>query len=431
MDDTIPATTVAERPPAGPAASPARPVGLARLLTFLFPAVTATAVLFQGIQQILLPAQIEQIAPASKVTALAVLTTLAAVASLIGLPAGGALSDRTRSRFGRRSPWLVLAAIPSAALAVGMGLSSVLVVLGLLFVTLWFTVNFYQGALTAILPDRVPAARRGLASSVIGLSTPIGVLIGVNVASRASQFWGYAIIAVVLLAATAVLVLGARESSSAGIAATAPKERRSLAGAAREFFRAFAHHDFRLAFLSRFGFFMAYGAAGGYLYFAVQDYIGTDHIPGGNVAVAVSTLSTVSLLSWIVVATACGWLADRLDRRKLFVSISAAGLGLSQLIPIISPTWTGMLVYSVVSGASLGTYVAVDLAVMSLVLPNEHSQGRDFAILTVATGLPQLLAPAIGGVLIAGLGSYDALFGFSAVCAVGAGVLALRIRSIR
>jgi MFS family permease len=432
MDDTIPTTT--DVPPGprtgGPVMSPTDPIRTNRLLTFVFPATTALYALFNGIGVILLPAQVAQLAPDSKVAVLALLTTLAAVASMIGLPAGGALSDRTRSRFGRRTPWLVLMALLSGVLTIAMGLSTGLIALAITITILWFTTNFYGGVITAILPDRVPVHRRGVASAVIGLGTPVGILLGVNLVSRVDQIWGYTVLAVVLVITTLVFVTGAREPSSLDLPIAKPAESRRPAAVAGAFFRAFRHRDFGLAFASRFGLFMAYFTVSGYLFYAVQDYVGAGNVPGGDVAVAVSTLSTVSFGTWIVVATLCGWLADKLDRRKLFIAVSAVGLGLSQIIPIVSPTWTGMLVYSAVSGASLGTYFAVDLAVMSLVLPHKQSEGRDFAILNVATGLPQLVAPVIAGALISTLG-YGSLFLFSAVFAVAAGALAMRIRSIR
>jgi MFS family permease len=386
--------------------------------------------LFNGIGVILLPAQVAQLAPGSKVSVLALLTTLGAVASMLALPAGGALSDRTRSRFGRRTPWLVVMAGVSALLTIAMGLSTGLVALAILVPILWFTSNFYGGAISAILPDRVPVARRGIASAVIGLGTPVGILFGVNLASRVSQVWAYTALALVLLVTTLALVAGAREPSSLDLVTQKPKERGSVLAAARAFFRAFGYRDFALAFASRFGLFLAYFTVSGYLFFAVQDYIGAKNVPGGNVALAVSTLTTVSFGTWIAVATLCGWLADKLDRRKLFIAISAIGLGLSQVIPIVSHSWGAMLAYSAVSGASLGTYFAVDLAVMSLVLPDKESEGRDFAILNVATGLPQLAAPAIAGSLI-GLGGYGSLFLVSGASALVAGALAMAIRSIR
>ena len=427
MDDTIPGSTDTQP---GLVPSPADPVRLPRLLAVVFPATTAMYALFNGIGMILLPAQVARLAPDSKVSVLALLTTLAAVASMLALPTGGALSDRTRSRFGRRAPWLVLMAGVSAVLTIAVGLSSGLVVLAIMLTGLWFTTNFYQGAISAILPDRVPVSRRGIASAVIGLGTPVGILFGVNLASRISQVWAYTALALVLLVTTLALVAGAREPSSLDLVTARSKDRGSAVAAIRTFFRAFGRRDFALAFASRFGLFLAYFTVAGYLFFAVQDYIGAENVPGGNVAVAVSTLSTVSFGTWIGVATLCGWLADKLDRRKLFVAISAIGLGLSQVIPIVSHSWGAMLAYSAVSGASLGTYFAVDLAVMSLVLPDKDSEGRDFAILNVATGLPQLAAPAIAGSLI-GFGGYGSLFLVSGASALVAGALAMAIRSIR
>ncbi|MFW0795099.1 MFS transporter [Gordonia sp. CPCC 205515] len=407
-------------------------VPLRRLLALLLPATTAMYGLFQGIQQILLPAQIEHIDPASKVGNLALLTTLAAIASMIALPVGGAVSDRTRSRFGRRTPWIVIMSACSAVLMVAMGLSTSLPALALSYMALWFVANFYQGAISAILPDRVPVDRRGVASAVIGLGTPLGILFAVNLVSRVSQVAGYAIVGGLFLAASLLLVAGAPEGSSREFARSAVDpstgRRRDTVAA---FFAAFGARDFRFAFFSRAALFLSYFTVSGYLFYTMQDYIGAQNLPGGNVAIAVSTLSTISVVTWTVIATAAGWLADRLDRRKLFVGVSAAGMGLSMLVPILMPTWPGMIIYSILSGAFVGIYFAVDLAVMSLVLPDKANEGRDFGILAVATGLPQILSSVIAGALITWLGGYIALYCFGAVCAVISGVLIMRVRSVR
>jgi MFS family permease len=349
---------------------------------------------------------------------------------MIAIPTGGSISDRTRSRFGRRTPWIAAAAFATGVLTVCMGLASSLAGLLLAAFALWFAANFYSGAITAILPDRVPVERRGLASAVIGLGTPVGVILGVNLASRVSQFAAYTVLAVAVIVTTAVFLLGAREASSLDMPPVA-KQRRSPSEALGTFFAAFGHRDFRLAFFSRFGLFSAYFTVNGYLFYTLQDYIGTANLPGGDAAAAVSTLLTLTIVAWVVVASIAGWLADRLDRRKLFVGISALGLAASMVVPVVSPTWTGMLVFSVCIGASIGTYFAIDLAVMSLVLPHAESEGRDLGILQVATGLPQLLSAAVAGAIITWLGGYVSLYVFGAVCAVVSGLLMLRIRSVR
>ena len=63
--------------------------------------------MYAGVVTVLLPLQIEHIDRAHKVAALGVVSGVSAVFALVFNPIGGALSDRTRSRFGRRAPWLV------------------------------------------------------------------------------------------------------------------------------------------------------------------------------------------------------------------------------------------------------------------------------------------------------------------------------------
>ncbi|MBQ1052041.1 MFS transporter [Micromonospora sp. C51] len=414
------------RSPHAPASRPR----VGRLLILLFPATAAMYALFNGISAVILPAQVEAVDPASKVGNLALLNTLAAVATMVAIPVGGALSDRTRSRFGRRTPWVAGAAVVSAVACILMGLADSLPGLIATTMVLWFAANLYSGAITAILPDRVPDDRRGLAAGVIGMGTPAGVVLGVQIASRMSQLTAYAVIAVVLLVTTVLLLVGAREGSARDLP-LAVRERWRLGERLRSFFAAFAARDFRLAFASRFMLFASYYVVSGYLFYTLQDYIGSENVPGGDVAAAVTTMLTLSILVWVVVAGLTGWIADKVDRRKMVVGVSALGVAASMTIPLAMPTWTGMLIYAACLGASIGTYFAVDLAVMSLVLPDADSEGRDLGILQVATGLPQLLAAAVAGALITWFGGYPALFVFGSLCAVASGLLMLRIRSIR
>ena len=72
---------------------------------------------------------------------------------------------------------------------------------------LWFALNFFQAALLAVTPDRVPASRRAMASWVFGFAGPIGALIGINMCAFASLKGGYAVLAIFLVLATAVFVV--------------------------------------------------------------------------------------------------------------------------------------------------------------------------------------------------------------------------------
>jgi MFS family permease len=422
---TIPDTPLVEAATELPTAKPR----IGRLLAFLLPASAGMLALYNGVQSILIPGQVEALDPAHKVGNLALMTTFVAITSMIGIPLGGALSDRTRSRFGRRAPWIVATSLVSGVIMIAMGFTGNLVLLGVLFAVLWLTSNMYQGALTATLPDRVPENRRGWASALIGLATPIGVLVGVQVAGQAGQVWGYAIIALLFVVTALLFVLFAREGSSVDLAR--PERRRLGIGSVGEFLSGFRSRDFTLAFISRFALFMSYTTVSGFLFFTLSDYIGKDQLPGGDPAKAVASLLTYTVVGWVVVATVLGWVADKIDRRKLFVGISAIGLAATMFVPILLPTWTGMLIYSVLLGIFIGTYFAVDLALMSLVLPNKLQEGRDLGILNVAVGLPQILAGVVAGGIITFLGGYVSLYVFGAICAVIAGVVVMFVKKVR
>ena len=415
----------------GPARA-ADPVGIGRLVTLLILPTAAMYATFQGLQQILIPAQMETLDPVNKIANLGLLTTLSAISAVIALPVGGAVSDRTRGRWGRRAPWLVAASLLSALLMVMMGRTGLLLPFACLYMLLWFVMNFYQGALTAVLPDRVPVERRGVASAMVGLSVPFGIMFGVNIAARTASFTSYIVIAATLLALTAAFVFLAPEPPyhERSAYSISPVRKPSLATRARAFFASFGSRDFTFAFLSRALLFVAYFSASGYLFYFMQDGVGAARLPGGDVKLAVSKLSTVNMMAWIVATLISGWLADRWKRHKMFVGISAVGLGLTFFIPILMPTWHGMLIYSALNGIFFGTYMAIDLALMSFVLPQEENAGRDMGLLAVATAAPQLISPAVAGSLIL-LSGYDALYIFAVITAMLAGICAFFIRGVR
>lgn len=66
--------------------------------------------LYNAVISVFLPNQVQQITDATggdKVAALAIIMTLVSVFTFFDQPLAGALSDRTRSRFGRRTPWII------------------------------------------------------------------------------------------------------------------------------------------------------------------------------------------------------------------------------------------------------------------------------------------------------------------------------------
>jgi MFS family permease len=95
------------------------------------------------------------------------------------------------------------------------------------------------------------------------------------------------------------------------------------------------------------------------------------------------------------------------------------------------PTWTGVVVAAVLLGLGFGTSSAVDLALLTQVLPNAADRARDLGVLNIASSLPQVVAPVVAGALVTGAGGYPLLYTVAAVVGVIGAVLVYRIRSVR
>jgi len=71
-----------------------------------------------------------------------------------------------------------------------------------------------------------------------------------------------------------------------------------------------------------------------------------------------------------------------------------------------------------VVGFFFGVYMAVDQAIMTLVLPDPENTARDLGLLNVATTGPQIAGPFLAALVITVAGGYAPLFVFAAVAAL-------------
>ncbi|WEV59270.1 MFS transporter [Bifidobacterium sp. ESL0728] len=411
-------------------------MSVTRILGLLMPTIIALYGVYQAINQVLLPAQIAQISPSGKVHYMAIASLVESVVGTIILPVGAAISDRTQTKFGKRTPWLLFSAVGTLITCLIMATAKSIPVVVIMAGFVWFFANWYQGVIYAVIPDRIPENYRGLASSAAGLGLPFGILIFVNIAARTSRFVGYAVVGVFIVLTTILFVVFAREDSSirAKVEVQEAQETSETEEAPAKhtaFFSAFLHRDFTMAFLSRFLFFFANFAVSNFTFYILSDYIGVKNLPSANVAANVATVSTFSTVAQIIAIIVFGKLADVLDRRKMIVALSSITYMVSFIVPLVSKTWVGMLIYAVISGAASGVYFAVDIAVMSLVLPSKADEGRDLGILAIATSVPAAVAPLVGSTLLDISGTYASIFVFGIVTALLGGLFAFLIKSVR
>ncbi len=349
-----------------------------------------------------------------------------ALVAMIGNPLFGQLSDRTSSRFGRRRPWLVLGVAGGSAgvLVVALAPNIPVVVAGWCVAQLFF--NAMLAALVAVLPDQVPSAQRGVVSGVLGVCLPAASVCGtylVNVfsGSQLAMFMAPCVVAGVVM-----LLFVARLDDRCQL--PSDKQAWSLAEFARTFYVSpRANPDFAWAFVSRFLFVTAYAFLTTYQVFFLLDRVGTSkHDVPHRVFLA-------TLVQSVLVVTASllgGRLSDRTGRRKVFVIAAATTFGAAMFVLAMVSSFDGFLVAMVISGAGLGAYVAVDLALVVDVLPDHAHAAKDLGVANIAGALPYSIAPALAPAILA-VGSYGALYAVAGVCALLGGAAVLRVRSVR
>ncbi|WP_330181522.1 MFS transporter [Nocardia sp. NBC_01503] len=390
------------------------------LLPLLFIGNAAMYALYSGVGGILLPKQIEHIDAASKVANLGLVAGIAAMFATLFNPVAGALSDRS----GRRNPWILgggLAAVGAMAL---LGNVHTVLLVAIAWCIGQAVMNIYQAALTSVVPDRVPLARRGIASAAVGLGIPAGTVIGVVLASVLADHLGIGYLALGVLVAVAAVIFtaGAREHPMP------PKQAMPLRDQAAAFLSVLREHDFRWAFIGRALLVLGYFSVVGYQLYILQDHI---RLPDGLKAeTAVAILTPISAVGMTISTIAGGILSDRMDRRKPFVAVSSALAAVALLIPVFSPSWPGMLAFAAINGLAFGSFMAVDTALVTMVLPKAEDAARDMGVLNIANAGPQILGPFVASAVVSLVG-YSPLFIFGGLLSVLGALAVAPIRSVR
>ncbi|MFG3101272.1 MFS transporter [Streptomyces sp. NPDC048182] len=430
---------VAATPLQRPAAAPRRP-GL--LVATLPLANVALYLLWLGVGSFLLPLQVAQITGTNDTTALSTAGTTGAVLATIGNPVFGQLSDRTRSRFGRRAPWILLCAVLGALALVLQAQAATIATLGLSWGVVQFVMNGYQAALTATMPDRVPPVRYGTFSALVGLGVPLGTIAAALViggvpgtkfgvsgviggfGGRFTGADGYYLIAATVVAAALVFTLASPDSDARAL----PREPFSPRAFLANFWVSPRQHpDFAWAFLSRLGVLLGYFIVLTYNLYLLADHI---HIPPQDLLPTVGFLMVVNAVCTVAASVLVGPLVDRVGRVKPFVLGSGVAAAVALTIPIASPTENGMLAYNIAGGLAFGVYMAVDMALITKVLPRTEDAGKDLGVINIANAGPQILAPTLAGWIVAA-GGYEALFPVAAVVSLIGAFGVLRVRGVR
>ncbi len=371
--------------------------------------------------------------PQNATSVLSIAVAVGSVFALVAFPALGRLSDRTTSRLGRRRPFLLAGALLMVvgAVVLAVAASTPVLALGAVLTAVGFSASMM--VCTAVIPDQFAPDRRGPAAALVGLSLPLGAVTGLFIAQLLAPN-----LVLMILVPAAIGALGS-------LALVAVLRDRRITAAERPVFdwRQFLttfwvsprqSPNYAWAWWSRMLVFLGVAAVQAYqaFYLIVVLAFSPAEVAG---AVFLSTLVLTAVA--LLFAPLAGKLSDVVGRRKPFVIGAALIFGVGLALASVAQTFPAFLVAMGVIGLGQGVYFAVDIALVTLVLPDPANPAKDLGIMNLANSLPPAIVPAIAP-LVLGLGAtaaqpqnFTALFLFGAIAGLLGALLILPIRGVR
>lgn len=375
----------------------------------------------QGVMATLLPQRLDDLAPHDKVSLLVVFSSVAMVIALISNIVLGALSDATRTRFGKRKPWIVACSLLSCVVLVAFAFSHTITGLFIWWCLYEVVVNGVASAMVAQLSDRVPPRWRGSLSSAYGMGQTAGVQLGVLVAA---QFLTH-VRAGVLVFAGIALVGGVLSAFLAGEKSniSEPRQARgSIISAMR--FPLHGAGDFYRALAAKFLMIMATAMTSNYMLYIVQDYL---HLEKSAARWLLSANAIIVLVTGLVFCAVAGPLADRVRHVKVMTATATLLIAVGAIIPALVPTPGGLLLFSLVVGISGGANSTLTQTLNLAVLPKPQAAAKDLGILNLANTLGGVAASVVAAGLIRSWG-YGATFMAEAVCLIASAAFVISIK---
>jgi MFS family permease len=366
------------------------------------------------------------VAPGTEGTTLFELTIGGSIVALLVQPTVGSLSDYTMTRWGRRKPYILIGSLLDVAFLYGIAVSNTVLAIAAFVILLQFSSNFAQGPFQGYVPDLVPAHQVGLASSLVGLMQVMGQVAGFTIGSIAAATHNYVAgtmaLGVLELATMISVVLRVDDGKT-----TKSRNGRSWLSVAREAWAAdvLREHSFLWLVGSRLFFLMGAAMLVVLGPFYLHQTFGLDESQSGTTFLIVVGFVLVANLLAVFPA---GRLSDRVGRKRLlYVSFALGALGMVivTIAPVLPVAYLGVVLF----GLASGTFLAVDWALMTEIIPRASS-GRYMGMSNVATASASIFALALGGTLMdavdrglgAGLGP-RAAYGLAVVFFIIGGLL--------
>lgn len=375
-----------------------------------------------------LAVRVAQIAPNDRDAVLALAVGLPGVFVVLGTPLVGVFSDRTRSRFGRRRPWLLFGAVLGLVGSALIALTGNVPLLVIGWCIAYTGYGITSTMLNTHLGDNLPTLQRGRVMGILGAITQIAPIAGISVAGAlvATPIGLFLLPAGIAFVGGLFFTFVMRDPQ-----VDTPKPALKISKVFEGFyFNPRRYPNLAWVWISKACVFLAISMSGLYGVYLLTSRLGLSAAAVGGL---LATTGLLGVVTGILGAVGSGYLSDKLKTRKPFLVFSAVVIGVSMIVTGTSASIAQYVIGGLLLSLSIGVYGAVDQALALDVLPRDSDEnGRFLAIIGIGSTLPQAIGPFAAGLVLAlGSGNYTIVYLVGAVVAVAGALLIIPISAGR
>ena len=341
----------------------------------------ALSVLFDGINTLVLPAQVGVLASQNnRATLLGLLTFAGLLAGALIQPIAGAFSDQLHSRLGRKG-FIGLGLIASLISLFFFALSQSVLTLATSYLVVQVCASIAQAGQQGLIPDVVAERHRGLASGFKGFMDLSGAMLGFLIlgqllGSGKPVLAMAAIGALLVIAYLIAVLLTPEDRPKPGVVA------RTNTPPLRNIFRLDLrqHSLFVRLIVARFLFLLGIYATGRFLLLFVANRLG---LPADQAAEQAGSLLAGLALITILASPLTGWLADRIGRVPLMIAGAILG-AISALLLVWAGSASQILLFGGLMSLGSAAFTGGSWALLADLVPKEES-ARYFGLANFST----------------------------------------------
>ena len=350
--------------------------------------------------------------------------------ALFMLPIFGILSDKTKSKHGRRIPYIIVGMFAAAILfpfiAVAYILNSLVGVIIMMLMIL-IIMNIYRNPAVSLMPDVTPKPLRSKANGIINLIGYVGAIIGGGLViffgesgeKSISSVAPFLIVSGVMLVAMIVLFIKIKENKLVEESKEDMKRGEELSLSIEKVGENIPlskkdKTNMIFILIAVFLWFSAFNSIETFISSYSENVLENFNITG--------TITIILVISSMITFIPAGYLASYMGRKFsviLGLGMMSAGLLLSMSIHAVTvPFFLG------ISVIGIGwAFINVNSYPMMVEMSHKNNVGKYTGFYYTSSMLAQSFTPIVAGAFISSVGNYNVLFPYALVLTLGAFVV--------